>query len=92
LISGEFNLEYNYISHLFSSKEGITLEQFIIRQKVEKIKELLLYDELTLGEIAWKLGYSSPAYLSNQFRKVTGMTPGEFRNQITKNRRSIDEL
>ena len=92
LIASRIEYEYNYISGLFSSLEGITLEQYIIRQKVEKVKELLFYDELPLKEIAWKLGYNSPAYLSNQFKKITGMTPGQFRNQLNKKRKPLDQL
>ncbi len=91
-LSSRLPYEYNYISKLFSSAEGITLEQFIIRQKVEKVKELLLYEELTLDEIAWKLGYSSAAYLSNQFKKVTGMTPGQFRSLLNKDRKPLDKI
>jgi AraC-like DNA-binding protein len=92
IIAGELHYEYNYISNLFSSIEGITIEQYIIRQKVEKIKELLFYDELTLSEIAFRLGYSSGAYLTNQFKKITGMTPGQFRKLLSKNRNAIDQL
>ncbi len=92
LIANDLNYEYNYISNLFSSVEGITIEQFIIRQKIEKVKELLFYDELTLSEIAYRMGYSSDAYLSNQFKKITGMTPGQFRKLLDKNRNAIDLL
>lgn len=74
-LSETFMVEYNYLSSLFSSSEGITLEQFIIRQKIERVKELLFYDELNLSEIANLLGYSSVAHLSSQFKKVTGLTP-----------------
>lgn len=79
--------EYNYISNLFSGIAGITLEQYIIRQRVERVKELLLYDELTLSQIADKLGYSSVAHLSAQFKKVTGFTPSEL-----KKSRSLDTV
>ena len=71
--------EYNYLSSLFSSVEGITIEQYIIRQKTERVKELIFYDELNLSEIANKLGYSSIAHLSAQFKKVTGQTPSQFK-------------
>jgi AraC-like DNA-binding protein len=84
--------DYSYLSSLFSSVEGITIEQFYIQQKIEKVKELLVYDELTLSEIAFKLGYSSVAHLSNQFRKVTGLTPTYFKQVKAVKRRSIDEL
>ena len=92
LLSDKLHYEYNYLSNLFSSTEGITLEQYIIRQKVEKIKELLMYDELTLNEIAWQLGYNSPAYLNSQFKKVTGMTPGQFKKLQKKDRSTLDRL
>ncbi len=92
LITGELHYEYNYISNLFSSVEGVTIEQFIIRQKVEKIKELLFYEEMNLNQIAWKMNYSSPAYLSSQFKKVTGMTPGRFRKLMDKQRIPLDNL
>lgn len=79
ILSEELNYEYSYLSTLFSSVEGITLEQYIIRQKIEKVKELLFYDELNLSEIAERLGYSSVAHLSSQFKKVTGFTPSEMK-------------
>jgi len=75
IVTGELNLDYKYLSSLFSSVESITFEQYIINQKIERVKELIVYDELTLSEIAFQLHYSSVAYLSNQFKKVTGMTP-----------------
>jgi len=71
--------DYSYLSNLFSSVEGVTIEQYYIHQKIEKAKELLIYDELTLTEIAHRLGYSSVAHLSRQFRKVTGETPSAFK-------------
>jgi AraC family transcriptional regulator len=86
--------EYNYLSSLFSSVEGITIEQYIIRQKIERVKELLFYDELNLSEIANKLGYSSIAHLSAQFKKVTGQTPSQFKNTRASDRlrRPIDAI
>ena len=72
--------EYGQLSRLFSSVEGMTIEKFVIAQKIERAKELLLYDELTLAEIADQIGYSSPQHLSNQFRQATGMTPTEFKS------------
>lgn len=71
--------DYTYLSNLFSSVEGVTIEQYYIHQKIEKAKELLIYDELTLTEIAYRLGYSSVAHLSRQFKKVTGETPSRFK-------------
>ena len=82
--------DYNYLSALFSSVEGITIEQYIIRQKVERVKELLVYDELNLSEIADKLDYSSVAHLSNQFKKVTGLTPSAFKKNHSGMRKPID--
>lgn len=92
IISKELNYEYKYLSRLFSSVEGITIEQYIILQKTEKVKELIVYDELTLSEIAWKLGYSSVAHLSNQFKKVTGMPPKDFKRIGTQRRKPLDEV
>lgn len=91
-ITNALNLDYKYLSSLFSSVESITLEQYIINQKIERIKELIVYDELTLGEIAFKLNYSSVAYLSNQFKKVTGMTPTQFKKSVDKHRKFLDEI
>ncbi|MDX1913516.1 MAG: helix-turn-helix transcriptional regulator [Saprospiraceae bacterium] len=71
--------EYSQLSKLFSSVEGITIEKYIIAQKIERVKELLVYDEHSLGEIAWQMGYSSTQHLSNQFRQVTGLTPTQFK-------------
>lgn len=94
LLSDRLHYEYNYLSSLFSSVEGITLEQYVIRQKIEKVKELLFYDELTLSEIAHKLGYSSVAHLSGQFKKVTGFTPSDMKKsrQIDQNRKPLDQV
>lgn len=94
LLSEELHYEYNYLSTLFSSVEGITLEQFIIRQKIEKVKELLFYDELNLSEISIRLGYSSVAHLSSQFKKVTGLTPSELKKSrnLDQNRKSLDSI
>ena len=93
-LAEELRYDYNYLSNLFSGVEGITLEQYIIRQKIEKAKELLFYDELSLSEIADKLGYSSVAHLSAQFKKITGLTPSELKKsrQIGTNRRPIDGI
>ncbi len=91
-IPGRLNLNYKYLSSLFSSVESITFEQYIIYQKIEKVKELLVYDELSLKEIAYQLDYSSVAYLSNQFKKVTGMTPTQFKKSVVKNRKSLDDI
>lgn len=92
LISERLHYEYTYLSALFSSVEGITLEQYIIRQKVERIKELIVYDELSLSEIAWQLGYSSTAHLSSQFKKVTGLPPSHFKRLGAERRTPIDKV
>lgn len=84
--------EYSYLSGLFSASEGQTLEKYSIALKIEKVKEWLRYDELTLGEIAWRLNYSSVQHLSNQFRQVTGQTPGQFRKAAQVERRSLDSI
>ncbi|WP_127020682.1 helix-turn-helix domain-containing protein [Flagellimonas beolgyonensis] len=91
-LSDQLHLDYKYLSSLFSSVESITLEQYIINQKIEKVKELLVYDELSLKEIAFQLDYSSTAYLSNQFKKVMGMTPTHFKNSVAHNRKSLDHI
>ena len=79
ILSEELNYDYNYLSNLFSESEGITIEKFVIAQRIDRVKELLVYDELTLSEIAYKLGYTSTAHLSNQFKKITGLTPSYFK-------------
>lgn len=94
VLAEELHYDYNYLSNLFSSMEGITLEQYIIRQKIERAKELLLYDELTLSQIAIDLGYSSVAHLSAQFKKVTGLTPSELKKSRERHetRKPLDEV
>ena len=91
-IINEAELSYQYVSSLFSSMEGITIEKFIIHQKIEKVKELIVYDELTLSEIAYRLGYSSVQHLSNQFKKVTGLSPSYFKKLKSKKRKSLDRI
>lgn len=90
LISEKLDKDYSQLSKLFSSTVGITIEQFSILQKIEKVKELLIYDELSLKEIAYRLGYSSSAHLSAQFKKVTKLTPSEFKSLAEKDRKGID--
>lgn len=94
LLAEEFSQDYYSLSSLFSSVEGITLEQYIIRQKIERVKELLFYDELTLSEISYKLGYSSVQHLSTQFKKITGQTPTQFKisRDLENKRRSLDSI
>lgn len=84
--------DYSYISRLFSEVEGITIEQFFILQKIEKVKELLVYGELNLSEISYLLGYSSVAHLSAQFKRVTGLTPGHFKKLGSSHRHSLDKV
>lgn len=92
LLEKEIGLDYRYMSTLFSSLESITVEQYIIIQKIERAKELLKYGELTLSEIAYKLGYSSVQHLSNQFKKITGFSASEFKNITNNIRKPIDKL
>lgn len=84
--------DYSHLSKLFSSVEGVTIEKYIIAQKIERVKELLVYDEMTLSEIAWQLGYSSSQHLSNQFRQVTGMTPTHFKHSHGDGRIHLDHV
>lgn len=92
ILSEQINHDYNYLSNLFSEVEGTTIEKYFIAQKVEKIKELLVYDELSLSEIALRLNYSSVAYLSNQFKKVTGLTPSHFKQIREEKRKPLDKV
>lgn len=92
LLAEKLNYDYSYLSRLFSSVEGQTIEKFILAQKVEKIKEFLTYDELNLSEIAFQMNYSSSAHLSAQFKKITGMTPSSFKNLFIQERKSLDDL
>lgn len=92
LLSKSLNKDYSYLSSLFSGVEGITIEKYLINQKIEKVKELIIYDELSLSEIAYHLGYSSVAHLSNQFKKVTGLTPSYFRQVGQNKRKPIDKV
>jgi len=84
--------EYSYLSNLFSSVVGMTIEKFVILQRIERVKELLVYDELTLSEISWKTGYSSVQHLSNQFKKVIGMSPTAYKKMQEHNRKTLDEV
>lgn len=90
LISSELNKEYSQLSKLFSATVGMTIEHFAILQKIEKVKELLVYDELSLKEIAFQMDYSSSAHLSAQFKKVTGFTPSAFKSLGSSERKGID--
>lgn len=92
ILSAALLKDYAYLSRLFSDVEGITIEKYLINQKIEKVKELIIYDELSLSEIAFKLGYSSVAHLSNQFKKVTGLTPSYFKKAGQQKRKPLDEV
>ena len=92
LLSREIGFEYSYLSSLFSSTLGYTIEHYIINQKIEKVKELLTYNELTLNEIAYQLGYSSVQHLSGQFKKVTGLTPSQMKKEHQNPRKPLDKV
>ena len=92
VLSDALHHDYNYLSNLFSDIEGTTIEKYFIAQKVEKIKELLVYDELSLSEIADRMNFSSVAYLSNQFKKVTGLTPSHFKQIREDKRKPLDKV
>ncbi|MFZ1786865.1 MAG: AraC family transcriptional regulator [Saprospiraceae bacterium] len=91
-LSNHLAQDYSSLSNLFSEVEDTTIEKYFINQKIEKVKELLLYDELTLSEIAFQMNYSSVAYLSNQFKKVTGFSPSHYKQLKDKKRRQIEDL
>jgi AraC-like DNA-binding protein len=91
-LSQKLSHDYTYLSNLFSEVQGTTIAQFIISHKVERIKELIIYDELSISEIAWKMNYSSVAHLSNQFKKITGLTPSHFKQLKVKKRSPIEEI
>jgi AraC-like DNA-binding protein len=92
LLSQHLHHDYSYLSKLFSEVEGTTIEQYMIHQKIEKVKELLYYNEMPLSQIAFDLGYSSTAHLSAQFKKLTGLTPTQFRQLGARHRRPLDEV
>ena len=92
LLSERLLRDYSYLSNLFSEVEGQTIEHYFIQLKIEKAKELLVYDEITIGEIAWRLGYSSVAHLSRQFKQVTGFTPSHFKTIKQHKRIPIEHL
>lgn len=91
-ISTKLNHDYTYLANLFSEATGTTIEHYIISHKIERVKELIIYDELNLTEIAWKLHYSSVAHLSNQFKKVTGLTPSFYKKLKDKRRISLENV
>jgi len=91
-LAEKLNHDYTYLANLFSEVEGTTIEHHIIAHKIEKVKELLVYDELTLTEISYKMNYSSVSHLSNQFRKVTGLTPSHFKKLKKKRRQALEDV
>jgi AraC-like DNA-binding protein len=91
-LSEKLKHDYTYLANLFSEVQGTTIEHFIINHKIERIKELIIYDELNITEIAWKMNYSSVAHLSNQFKKVTGLSPSHFKQMKTKRRSQIEDI
>lgn len=91
-LSQELGYDYTYLANVFSEVKGITIQLFIILNKVERVKELILYDELSMAEIAHRLHYSSTSHLANQFKKVTGLTPGFYRGIANKRRKNLEDL
>jgi AraC-like DNA-binding protein len=91
-LSEKLNYDYTYLANLFSEVKGITIEKFYLTHKIEKVKELIVYDELNLTEIAFKLHYSSVSHLSNQFKKFTGLTPSHFKLLKNKRRRTLEDV
>jgi len=91
-LTGNLNYDYTYLANLFSEVKGITIEKFYLKHKIEKVKELIVYDELNLSEIAFKLNYSSVAHLSSQFKKITGLTPSHFKSLKNKRRQTLEDV
>ena len=91
-LSQKLLYDYTYLANLFSESQGITIEHFLIVHKIERVKELLAYDELNISEIAWKMGYSSVPHLSNQFRKITGLSPSFFKKLKDKKMKALEDL
>jgi len=91
-LSEKLNYDYTYLANLFSEVKGITIEKFYLTHKIEKVKELIVYDELNFSEIAYKLHYSSVAHLSNQFKKITGLTPSHFKMLKNKRRETLEDV
>jgi YesN/AraC family two-component response regulator len=92
ILAEKLNLDYHYLSALFSSIEGVTIEKYVILQRIERAKELMMYDELNLNEISYTLGYSSVQHLSQQFKKVTGLTPSHFKQLKDNKRQPLDKI
>lgn len=91
-LSEKLNYDYTYLANLFSEVKGTTIEKFYLKHKIEKVKELIVYDELNLSEIAYKMHYSSVGHLSNQFKKITGLTPSHFKKLKNKRRDTLESV
>ena len=91
-LSERLNYDYTYLANLFSEVKGITIEKFYLTHKIERVKELIIYDELNLSEIAYNMHYSSAAHLSNQFKKITGLTPSHFKKLSRKRRGTLEDV
>lgn len=91
-LSEQLNYDYTYLANLFSEVKGITIEKFYLAHKIEKVKELIVYHDLSLTEISYRMHYSSVAHLSNQFKKITGLTPSHFKKLKDNRRKSIDQI
>ena len=91
-LSEKLNYDYTYLANLFTEVKGITIENFYLTHKIEKVKELIVYDELNLSEIAYKMHYSSVSHLSNQFKKITGLTPTHFKMLKDKRRQTLEDV
>jgi len=91
-ISEKLDYDYTYLANIFSEVKGVTIQQYIIIHKIERVKELILYDELSLSEISYKLHYSSPAHLSNQFKKITGLTPSFYKKMKKKRNENLENM
>lgn len=91
-LSEKLNHNYTYLANLFSEVQGVTIEHFLISHKIERIKELIIYGEMNISEIAWKMNYSSVAHLSNQFKKITGLTPSHFKQLKNTARSPIEDV
>lgn len=91
-LSDKLNYNYTYLANVFSEENSVSIERFYLNHKIEMVKELIIYDELNLSEIAWKMNYSSVAHLSNQFKKYTGLTPTQFRNLNNRKRKTLETV
>ena len=91
-LSDKLNYNYTYLANLFSEENGVSIERFYLNHKIERVKELIIYDELNISEIAWKMHYSSVAHLSNQFKKHTGLTPTQFKRLKIKHRNTLESV